>query len=108
MENNLGTYISKLIELDSKAVELKVKRDLELVKLESNSRNELKSINEVLDKAVLTAKQEQNRIIEEARLQSTEIDKAAENNISKLQVYFASIKEDAAKDIWKQLLAIER
>ena len=108
MENNLSTYIGKLIELDSKAVDLKGKRDSELVMLESNSRNELKCIDEVLDKAILTAKQEQKRIIEEARLQAKEIDKAAEMNISKFQVYFKNIKEDAAKDIWKQLLAIER
>lgn len=108
MEKNLSTYISKLIELDSKAVDIKGERDSELVKLEANSRNELKSIDEILDKAVLIAKQEQDRIIEDARLQAREIDKAAGVKINEVHAYFASIKEDAARDIWKQLLVIER
>jgi hypothetical protein len=108
MEKNLSAYISKLMELDSKAVDLKEKRDSELVKLESDIRNELECVDAVLDKATLAAKQEHNKIIEEARLQAREIDEAAEINISKVQAYFTSIKEDAAEDIWKQLLAIER
>lgn len=108
MEKNLSTYISKLIELDSKAVDLKGKRDSELMKLEADSRNELKSIDEILDKAVFTAKQEQERIIGDAKQQAREISEAAELKINEVQSYFTSIRENAAGEIWMQLLAIER
>lgn len=108
MEKNLSTYINRLIELDSKAVELKERRDSELFSQEAGSRNELRSIEKILDEAALIAKQEQNRIVEEARRQAVEIGKAAELKMSEVQTYFTSISEDAAREIWKQLLAIER
>ena len=108
MEKNLSTYINKLIELDATAVEFKGKRDSELAGLEAGSRDELKSIEKILDEAALATKQEQDKIIEEARQRAKEINKAAELKISEVQAYFASIREDAARDIWKQLLAIER
>ena len=108
MDKNLNEYISKLIELDSKAVELKGERDSELMMLEANSRNELKCIDKILEEAALMAKQEQDRIIEAARLQAREMSQAAELKASEVQAYFASFKEDAARDIWKQLLGMER
>lgn len=108
MEKNLSTYVSKLIELDTKAVDLKGKRDIELSKLEENSRNELQAISGLLDEAIIEARQEHDRIIGEARQQVKEIDEAAEKRLNGIRDYFAGIMEAAAGDVWKQLLDIER
>ncbi len=108
MEKKLSTYINKLIELDARAVELKDKRASELAGLEAGSREELKGIEKILDEAALAAKQQQDKIIKEAGQQSKEISEAAELKINEAQAFFASIREDAVRDIWKQLLAIER
>ncbi|MGE5677021.1 MAG: hypothetical protein ACM3ZR_03085 [Pseudomonadota bacterium] len=108
MEKNLSTYVSKLIELDTKAVDLKEKRDAEISKLEEDSRNELKAIDELLDKAAIEARQEHDRIIGEARQQVKEIDEAAERMQNNIRDYFTGIMETAAGEVWKQLLDIER
>jgi len=104
MEKNLNAYITKLIELDSKALELKGERDAELLKLEADSRNELKSLEE----AALMAKQEHDRIMADAKLRVREMDEAARLTVNELQADFESFKESAAKDMWKQLLEAER
>jgi hypothetical protein len=108
MEKNLAIYIKRLIELDSKAVELKKQRDAELLELEANSRNELRSIDGMVEKASLISKQEHDRIIEDAKMQVKEMDEAAKLMISKFQISFLSFKEDVARDIWTQILEIER
>jgi hypothetical protein len=108
MEKNPATYIKSLIELDSKAVELKKQKDAEFLELEANSRNELRSIDGILEEAAIISKQKHDRIIEEAKMQVKEIDEAAKLKIEKLQASFSDFKEDAARDIWKQLLEIER
>ena len=108
MEKNLNEYIRRLIELDSKAVEFKKERDSELEALAVRSRNELKSLDAVLEDAAKAAKRKHDEIIEAARLQAKEMDKAAKLKISELQNSFSGFKEEAARDIWKQLLDIER
>ncbi|KUO75444.1 MAG: hypothetical protein APF77_08955 [Clostridia bacterium BRH_c25] len=108
MEKNLNAYITKLIELDSKALELKGERDAELLKLEADSRNELKSIEDMLEEAALMAKQEHDRIMADAKLRVREMDEAARLTVNELQADFESFKESAAKDMWKQLLEAER
>ncbi len=108
MEKNLDTYIRRLIELDSRAVAIKGKSDAELVELEASSRNELRDIEAVLEKAAFIAKQKHDEIIEDAKLQAKEMDEAARLKINELQTAFLGFKENAAKAIWKQLLDIER
>ena len=104
MEKQLKTYINRLIVLDSKAVEFKGEKDAELLKLESNIKNELGSIADILEEAALGAKQEHDRIIEDAKMQAKEMNEAAEHRISELQTSFLSFKDHIAGDIWKQLL----
>jgi 5,10-methylene-tetrahydrofolate dehydrogenase/methenyl tetrahydrofolate cyclohydrolase len=108
MEKNLATYIKRLIELDSKAVEIKKQKDSEFLEMEANSRNELRSIDGILEESAIISKQEHDRIIEEAKIQVKEIDEAAKLEIGKLQASFLDLEEVAARDIWKQLLEIER
>lgn len=108
MEKNLDVYIRKLIELDSRAVELKKQRDAELLELTTHGRNELKGLDTVLEEAVLTVKQKHDEIIGDAKRQAREMDEAARITISELETFFSGFKEAAAKDIWKQLLDIER
>jgi len=108
MEKNIAVYIKDIIELDTKAVELKKQRDNEFLELEARNKNELRSIDDALEKVYLISKQEHDRIIEDAKMQVKEIDEAANLNISKLQLAFSSFKEDAARDIWNKLLKIER
>jgi len=108
MEKNLSTYITKLMELDSKAVDFKGNRDSELARLEAVSRDELRSIEEILGKTAAEARQEHDRIIEGAGQQAKEIEKAAESKMDAVQTYFSSIREEAARAIWKQLLEIAR
>lgn len=108
MEKNLDAYIRKLIELDRSAVVLKKERDAELLELEARNRNMLKNVDELLDKAALTARQKHNEIVETAKKQAKEMDEAAIHMIGELQTTFASFREDAARDIWRQLLDIER
>lgn len=104
MEINLEKFIRSLIELDSTAVELKGQRDAELSQMEEQISNELKSFEAVLEDAVIASKQKHSEIIEAAKLQAASMDEAVNSKISELQTYFASIKENAAKDIWEQLL----
>jgi hypothetical protein len=108
MERNLSNYLTKLIELDAKAVDFKGSRDSELVRLEAGSRDELRSIEDILDDTAVEARQEHDRIIEETRQQVKGISEAAGAKMDKVQAYFTSIKEKAAGDIWEQLLEIER
>lgn len=108
MEKNLDAYIRRLIELDFTAVKLKGERDAELLEQEVHSRNELRSINAVLEEAALAAKQKHDGIIDDAKLQIKEMEEAARLSADELQTSFLSLKEDAARDIWKQLLNIER
>ncbi|HYF81495.1 MAG TPA: hypothetical protein VEB00_00500 [Clostridia bacterium] len=108
MEKNLDTYIRRLIELDSKAVAMMGERDAELAEQEARSRSELKSIDAVLEKAAVLAKQKHDEIIEDAKLKAKEMDEAAKLKINELQTAALSLKEVAAKAIWKQLLDIER
>lgn len=108
MEKNLSTYITKLIELDSKAVDFKGKRDSELASLEAGSRNELRSIEGILEETAAEARREHDRIIGEARQQAKKITEAAGLKMDEIEAHFASIREDAARDIWKQFLEIER
>ena len=108
MDKNIDAYIRRLIELDSRAVELKRKRDAELSELEMRSKNELKGLDEELEEAAIKAKQRRDQIIEAGRLQAKEMEEAVNLKIDKLQAHFENFKEDAAMDIWKQLLAIER
>jgi len=108
MEKNIAVYFKDIIELDTKAVELKKQRDNEFLELEARNKNELRSIDDALEKVYLISKQEHDRIIEDAKMQVKEIDEAANLNISKLQLAFSSFKEDAARDIWNKLLKIER
>jgi len=108
MEKNIDAYIRRLIELDSRAVELKRKRDAELTELEMKSKNELKGLDEELEEAAIKAKQRRDQIIEAGRLQAKEMEEAVNLKIEKLQTHFENFKEDAARDIWRQLLAIER
>lgn len=108
MEKNLDAYIRSLIELDFRAVEFKKERDVELLELTTRSRNELGSLDAVLEKAVLTAKQKHDEIIEDAKRQAEKMDEDASIKINELQTSFLSFKEDAARDIWKRLLDIER
>ena len=108
MEKNLDTYIRRLIELDSTAVKLKRERDAELLEQEVRSRNELRSIDAVLEEAALLAKQKHDGIIDDAKLQVKEMNEVAKLSVDKLQTSFLSFKEDAAREIWKQLLDIER
>lgn len=108
LEKNLDTYIRRLIELDSKAVAMMGEKDAELVELEAHSRSELKSIDAVLEKAEVLAKQKHDEIIEDAKLKAKEMDEAAKLKINELQTASLSLKEAAAKAIWKQLLDSER
>ncbi len=108
VEKNLNEYIRRLVELDSKAVELKKERDAELETLAVSSRNGLKSLDAVLEEAAKAAKGKHDEIIEAARMQAKEMDEAAKLKISELQNSFSGFKEEAARDIWKQLLDIER
>ncbi|HWR61286.1 MAG TPA: hypothetical protein VN580_06710 [Clostridia bacterium] len=108
MEKNLSIYITKLIELDSKAVDFKDKRDSELASLEAGSRNELSSIEGILGETAAEARREYDRTIGEARQQAQKITEAAGLKMDEIEAHFASIREDAARDIWKQLLEIER
>jgi hypothetical protein len=108
MKKILDTYISKLIELDSIAVKLKEDRDTELMELGARSRNELRNLEAALEEVTELAKQKRDGIVQEAKLQAKELDEAAKLKISELQTAFLSFREDAARDIWKQLLDIER
>lgn len=108
MENNLDKYIRRLIELDTTAVKLKGERDAELLEQEARIRNELGNINAVLEDTALAAKQKYDEIINAAKLQIKEINKAARLSEDELQTSFLNFKEDTARDIWKQLLEIER
>lgn len=108
MEKNLDTYIRRLIELDNTAVKLKAKRDAELFEQETQNKYELKSMNAVLEDAALAAKQKHDEIINAAKLQVNEINEAGRASADELQTYFLSFKEDAARDIWRKLLYIER
>lgn len=108
MEKNIDAYIRRIIELDSRAEELKRKRDMELAELEMSVRNELNSLDEVLEEAAFKAKQRHDRIIETGRLQAKEMDEAVNLKIDKLQAHFNNFREDALRDIWSQLLTIER
>ena len=108
MDKNIDVYIRRLIELDSRAVELKRERDAEISELEMRGENELKGLDEELEEAVIKAKQKRDEIIEAGRLQAKEMEEAVNLKIDKLQTHFENFKEDAARDIWKQLLAIER
>ncbi len=108
MDKNIDVYIRRLIELDSRAVELKRERDAEISELEMRGENELKGLDEELEEAVIKAKQRRDEIIEAGRLQAKEMEEAVNLKIDKLQSHFENFKEDAARDIWKQLLAIER
>lgn len=108
MEKSTDSYIRRLIELDSRAVELKKKRDAELMELEMSIRNELKSLDEMLEETSVKAKQRYEQIIESGRLQAREIDEAAMLQIDKLKVHFDNFNEGALRDIWRQLLEIER
>ena len=108
MEKNMETYIRRLIELDSKAVAIQKERDAELVELEVRSRDELRRIDAVMEKSADLVKRRYDGIIEDAKLQAGEIDRAAELKVGELQAEFLRIREDAAKAAWKQLLEIER
>ncbi|MEA4849642.1 MAG: hypothetical protein VB106_20625 [Clostridiaceae bacterium] len=108
MEKNINEYIRRLIELDSKAVALKGERDTELIELEIHSKNELKDMEAALEETAAEVKQKHDEIIEAAKAQAKAMDEATKLKIDKLQAYFANLKEDAARDIWKQLLTIER
>lgn len=108
MEKNIDEYIKWLIELDSKAVEFKEKQDAEIVKLETEGRNELRSIENMLEETASAAKQEHDRILQAAKLQVKEMEEAADRKINELQSYYTGIREKVAKNIWKQLLEIER
>ncbi|HYE82611.1 MAG TPA: hypothetical protein VEG39_10670 [Clostridia bacterium] len=108
MEKNLNVYIKRLMELDSRAVEFKDERNAELSKLEEDSRNTLRSIENILEEAALMAKQEHDRIMEAAKLQIKEMDEAADRKLKELQAYYEGFRESAARDIWKLLLDIER
>lgn len=108
MERNLSNYLTKLIELDVKAVDFKGSRDSELAKLEAGSRDELRSIEEILKNTAAEAGQERDRIVEEARQQAKTIIESADVKMEEVQAYYTSIKEKAARDIWEQLLEIER
>jgi|GEM_PF-749191 len=108
MEKNLSSYITKLIELDTKAVDFKGSRDTELEKLEADSRDELKSIEGILENTAIEARHEYDRIIKEARKQAEGINEEANVKIAEVQAYFEGIKDKAVRDIWEQLLRIER
>ena len=108
MEKNIDEYIRRLIELDSIAVTLKGERDAELSDLEMHIKNEIRDLEAVLEGAAITAKGKYDEIIETAELQVKSMDEAVRLKIDELQAYFLNIKEDAATDIWKQLLAVER
>lgn len=108
MEKNIDEYIRRLIELDSRAAELKRKRDAELTELEMSLRNELKSLDEMLAEAEVKAKQRYDQIIESGRLEAKGMDEAMMLKIDKLQADFNNFREDALRDIWEQLLEIER
>ena len=108
MDKNIDVYIRRLIELDSRAVKLKQERDAEISELEMRGKNELEDLDEELEEAVIKAKQRRDEIIEAGRLQAKEMEEAVNLKIDKLQSHFENFKEDAARDIWKQLLAIER
>jgi len=108
MEKNLDAYIRRLVELDSRAVAYREERDAELKKLEIKNREEMKHIDSVLEKAASIARQRHEDIIGDARRQAEEIEKTAELKINELKTVFLQFKEDAAKDIWRQLLEVER
>lgn len=108
MEKSLDSYIRRLVELDSKAIVLRGEKDEELFKQETQSRDELKRIGIVVEEAAAAAKQRHDEIIGDARLQANEINRLAVLKINELQAAFSSFKGDAARDIWMQLLEIER
>lgn len=108
MEKNIETYIRRLIELDSKAVELQRKRDAELMEQEARRNEELRKLNAALEEAAESAKQRYEAIIAEAKLQAKEVERLAGEKAAELQKAFHAFKEDAAKGIWKQLLETER
>lgn len=108
MDKNLKAYINRLIVLDSKAEEFKREKDAELLKLESDIKNEIRSVTDILEKAALEAKQEHDRIIKDVKIQIKEMDEAAKLKISDLQNSFLNVKDNTARDIWKQLIEIER
>ena len=108
VEKNLDIFIRRLIELDSKAVELKGEKDTALLELEMKRRNELRSIDAALSEAASAAKRRHDEIIEAAKRQAREIDEAATQKADMLHTAFNSFKEAAAMDIWKQLLDVER
>ena len=108
MEKNINEYIRRLIELDTRAVALKSERDTELMELEVHSKNELKDLQTTLEETAVKAKQKHDEVIEAAKAQAKVMDEVTKLKIDELQAYFANLKEDAAKDIWKRLLTIER
>lgn len=104
----MDIYVKKLIELDSRAVELKEKRESEIAELETQYRNRLRSFDNIMQEASLLAKKKHDEIIGAARNEARLLDDSTTQKLKKLQNAFDSFKEDAAREIWKQLLSVER
>lgn len=108
VEKNMEFHIRNLIELDSKALQIKKQKDTEIAEFEARCKNELGSLNAVLVEAAALAKQRHDEILEDARKQAEELDNGARLQMDAMQAAFLNFKEEAARTIWKQLLDIER
>lgn len=108
MEKGLDMYVKRLIELDSKALELKGRRESEVAELEMKYRNELKAFSGIIKDASALSKKKHQEIIDEAKRQAGELEKATTEKLATLKRQYVSFRDEAAKAIWEQLLKVER
>lgn len=108
MEKGMDSYVKRLIELDSKALELKGKRESEIEELEMHYRNELRSFGGIVQDASQASKKKHDEIIDEANKQVSDMEAATTSKLEALKRAFDGFKDDAAKAIWEQLLKVER
>lgn len=104
----MDAYVKRLVELDSKALELKGRREAEIAELEMKYRSEFRSFSGIIQDASTLSKKEHKEIIEEAKKQSNELETATTEKLAALDKAFDSLKDKAAKAIWEQLLKVER
>jgi ribosomal protein L16 Arg81 hydroxylase len=108
VDKGIDEYVMRLIELDSRALELKKKREAEIHELETKFREESSSLKEALRDASETGRRMHNKIEEEAKKQVKELEAATTEKLAALEEVFNKLKDDAAKDIWEQMLRLER
>jgi len=104
----MSIYVKKLLELDSKALELKGRRESEIEELEAKYRDELKGLNGIIQDASVLSKKRHDEIINKAKEQIMQLEAATEKKLEAMQKHYASIRDDIAREVWQQLLKLER